>query len=485
MHNWIAKGLIKSIYEPAARVSFGDSHPFELIIQTLIQITESSIYCYDFFKIFQFQAIFAQLMRDNELNDGYGAGEVLSHYKYAVDKNASEVNKQRKLKNEANKSVAPTIDFSLPRDILYGVGPAETTLTLYSEENQSNERKFHLAKLKARDDAFEEDVAKKEKQIADLFPDLGDGYIYKCLEHFNFNVEFTVDAILCKKLPPQLDSISVDIQKSDLVNGMQDASTSNPNTSPSDWPTIDRFDPAEITANPPIEAYIGKKDKIGELLSFNNQVVPKSDEKVKQWMKSKTLRLADNINEQEEEEYEAAKLLMERGKLTAEDMRKDINYIGITGLYEDEFDDTYGEVANVDATLPDKEDDPSKDSDESNGAGNNNNNQEQQQQQHNRWSAQSNHEKRDNANQYYKNKQHNKREYNNKRKAQQKQAVVVPPPPPQPTVATASSGQQQQQSTSAPRQGRQGGGGGQQNRNNNNNRSSQGRPSNSKQSNLR
>lgn len=462
VRNFIVKGTINSIYEPTNKIVFGENHPFELIIQVLIQMTETSIYCYDFFKVFTFQAIFDRMKRDNALNDSFGAEEILNHYKYIIDKNATEIDAQRKKVHQSTKKVPLTLDLTLQQNQFYGVGPAETTLSIYSEENMSNEGK--VLKIKEPEISFDHEVAMREKQIADLFPDLGDGYIYKCLEHFNFNVELTVDAILCKKLPPQLDSLNFDIQKSDLVSNIHDASTSNPNTSPSDWPTVGRFDPAEIIANPPIEAHIGKKDRTENIpLCFWDIGDQTPVKKVNQWMKDKTLALADDINVKENEEYEAAKLLIERGKITAAELKNDINFISITGIYEDEFDDTYGEEANVDITRPEIEDFLNKDTsiefeDTPKRA------ELATIQQSNALPSQSNYNKKTRS--------------KNKKKQQQKQTVVVPPLPPSQSsfVSTSTSSKVGQKVASATEQNRQSGVG----QPNRNNRPNQGRQGNSK-----
>ncbi|XP_050308119.1 activating signal cointegrator 1 complex subunit 2 [Anthonomus grandis grandis] len=54
------------------------------------------------------------------------------------------------------------------------------------------------------------DIEEMIRGIVDMFPHLGDGYIYQCLESYNFNSSDVINAILENNLPPHLAEIPFD-----------------------------------------------------------------------------------------------------------------------------------------------------------------------------------------------------------------------------------------------------------------------------------
>ncbi|OTF80714.1 activating signal cointegrator 1 complex subunit 2-like protein, partial [Euroglyphus maynei] len=75
------------------------------------------------------------------------------------------------------------------------------------------EQQSQISKYDFRTDP---ETISKEQLIAEMFPDLGNGFIYKCLEHYDFNNERVVDAILESNLPAELNSLDRKLTKSDL-----------------------------------------------------------------------------------------------------------------------------------------------------------------------------------------------------------------------------------------------------------------------------
>ncbi|RWS12012.1 hypothetical protein B4U79_05707, partial [Dinothrombium tinctorium] len=52
--------------------------------------------------------------------------------------------------------------------------------------------------------------------VTDIFPDLGHGFIEICLEHYNYDVEMLVDALLTSSLPEKLDKLDRTMQRKPL-----------------------------------------------------------------------------------------------------------------------------------------------------------------------------------------------------------------------------------------------------------------------------
>lgn len=67
-----------------------------------------------------------------------------------------------------------------------------------------------LSKGKKKEDE-EGDVEEKIEYILDILPHLGDAFVFKCLQHYKYNVDVVIRAILDDNLPPQLASIPPNI----------------------------------------------------------------------------------------------------------------------------------------------------------------------------------------------------------------------------------------------------------------------------------
>lgn len=170
------------------------------------------------------------------------------------------------------------------------------------------------------------EIISKESFILDMFPDLGDGFIYKCLEHYNFNTEQVLDSILECKLPPEIEQLDRKLTKSNLIQLME----------LKEKEYYEKYLNDEKKYNPHIntdcqltDIHIGKKDKIRQVQKEKKNII------------SKTIELAEKINEEEEEMKDHVRTLIERGKLTFEQLKTSDEFMGID-IYNDEFDDTYG-----------------------------------------------------------------------------------------------------------------------------------------------
>lgn len=170
----------------------------------------------------------------------------------------------------------------------------------------------------------------KEQLIAEMFPELGDGFIYKCLEHFDFNNERVVDAILESNLPTELNSLDRKLTKFDLDKVASMLSNKKLDDQVDDQILADsqKYDPVNKTNYQLADIYVGKKDKLSEMKANKEKT------------KDLTIKLADKIEQEEEELKEQIKMMIERGKLQREDLKTNEEYMGMN-IYDDEFDDTY------------------------------------------------------------------------------------------------------------------------------------------------
>ena len=240
------------------------------------------------------------------------------------------------------------------------------------------------ANEKINDIKTDPETIKKEQLIREMFPDFGDGFVYKCLEHYNFDNERVLDAILENNLPPHLDSLNRQIKKSDL-NVVPKANQNQK----------DKYDPTLTKDLDLVEIYQGKKDKISYITND------------KQTIKNKTIELVAKIDSEEKESKEKIKTMIERGKLNKNDIETNFDYMG---LYEDEFDDTY---ENEDATF-DQDDVLFDDPEEETETEENPQSSETTNSNTLLFSSRQTQEKFDNSSRYSRKQFHNKRNYNRK-----------------------------------------------------------------------
>lgn len=252
-------------------------------------VTIEKQFCYDYFSRFDFEDEFVVLKNCTKLNEQLSLVDTLEYYSVTVKSSAREHHQQSQ----------KIVDKSFNLQYRPKVEPVA--------ENPIVEPKISS------------EVESKIQTIQEMFPDYGDGFILLCLEHYEFNNEKVVDAMLECNLPPELSSLDTKLKQLDLLQTRmairkQKATISEEmKTDPKQEMQVEQI-------------YIGKKDK--------SEAVKKED------IKERTLQLSEKIHEEEVKKLEDVELLIERGKLTKEDLKTNIEYIGFD-LYDDEFDDTY------------------------------------------------------------------------------------------------------------------------------------------------
>ncbi|KAL3274673.1 hypothetical protein HHI36_016053 [Cryptolaemus montrouzieri] len=158
----------------------------------------------------------------------------------------------------------------------------------------------------------EEDSESRIQFILGIFPHLGDGFVEKCLEHYDHNTDQVVQAILEDNLPPHI----VDI--------------------PFDFPRI----PAEPKPPKPVLAYRGKKPEYDDALSMLN------DRKEKEKMKTLVMEgiKYNNRYDNSDDEYDDRQNYMEPDFVVEHEVEKyekpnEEDLVSDTSYSENEFDD--------------------------------------------------------------------------------------------------------------------------------------------------
>ncbi|KAI2810440.1 Activating signal cointegrator 1 complex subunit 2 [Blomia tropicalis] len=295
--------LQKEFVSPVNDANCKDNQAFDSLISILNCVVNQKRFCYDFFTKFSFEKEFDPLLQNNELNNQLSLGDVLAYYKLSLKTSIEEHlshGTRKQIPNDSNVKENNLINLN------YEPKPNNS-----SDQMSSN----------IRDDP---QIVMKEQSIREMFPDFGDGFIYKCLEHYDFDNEKVIDAILECNLPPHLESLDHNLKKNDLIRICSSDNLQRSNLTFN--MTKDKYDPTSNKDRELAQIYIGKKDKIS------------CEEIDRKAIKEKTIGLSERINEEEEDAKENVKNLMERGKLTIDQLQSNIEYVG---LYEDEFDDTY------------------------------------------------------------------------------------------------------------------------------------------------
>jgi hypothetical protein len=90
-------------------------------------------------------------------------------------------------------------------------------------ENDSSIQKYHEKKQQEQ-----VRIVSSVAAVREIFPDLGEGFVYACLECFEWNTDRTIDALLTDNLPPavafmdrkellQLERLAVNVQKANKI----------------------------------------------------------------------------------------------------------------------------------------------------------------------------------------------------------------------------------------------------------------------------
>lgn len=205
--------------------------------------------------------------------------------------------------------------------------------------NLSYEPKIEKVETVVEKDQFEfettPEISAKEEMILEMFPHLGDGFVYKCLESYEFNSEKVIDALLECNLPPELDSMNQKLTKKEIFEARKNAIARHIEVSNriiGDDLNASQKQDKDIT-----DIYIGKKNKVVSNVSNNDDI------------KQMTMKLAEQIHSEEIKKVEEVESLIERGKLTKDDLKTNVDYMGID-LYDDEFDDTYENEDNLEVS---------------------------------------------------------------------------------------------------------------------------------------
>lgn len=318
---------------------------------TLNVVMSNKRFCFDFFTKFSFESEFKPLLENHELNKQLSMDVILEYY-------------QSNLKSIIGEHLAQTTNNKKNDDFSKLI-----SLSYQSAEESPSEQQQKLQQSPAEPALpsvvvsppvntirMDKEITAKEQTIKEMFPDFCDGFIYKCLEHYDFDNEKVLDAILENNLPPHLESLSRELTKNDLLRAQELALQREAEAQISQPAKIAQYDPTSKKDLVPTKIFIGKKDKYSEEMAH------------KEANKDVTMKLMQKIGEEEEAAKENVKRLMERGKLTKSDLQTNDEYLG---LYDDEFDDTYeNEDVSFDANDETFEDDEEEDGEEGGGDGN-------------------------------------------------------------------------------------------------------------------
>lgn len=317
-------------------------------------------FCFDFFTRFSFEAEFKSLLVNRELNEQLSIDDVLEYYKITLKSTIEEHLAQSSCRK--NEDLSKLISLSYQPD-----GQQQQN----KQQAPSEPVPAVVVSPPVNSVRMDEEITAKEQMIREMFPDFCDGFIYKCLEHYDFDNEKVLDAILDCNLPPHLESLSRELTKNDLLRAQelamqraaeaQKQSTNiaqfNPTFKRDPVPSkIAQYDPTSKKDLVPSKIFIGKKDKYSEEMAHKDA------------NKNVTMMLMQKMNAEEEEARKNIVKLIERGKLTKSEQQTNEEYMG---LYDDEFDDTYENEdvsfdAAIDETFNDNEEEE-EDGDQQNG----------------------------------------------------------------------------------------------------------------------
>ncbi|KAI7685440.1 hypothetical protein SSS_04611 [Sarcoptes scabiei] len=248
------------------------------------------------------------------------------------------------------------LGFLLPKDSnAVELNPDEISqssirLTNYSDYNHpssavQDDRSSDLAIPPLNDD-----IRGKISMIKDLFQDLGDGFILKCLQYFDLNAERVIDAILENNLPEELVSLNRQLKLLDLQK-FNNKHLNLKNTIENDPIVIEAIDRIDEDLSNLSEIHIGKKNKFRQMKKGREEI------------RNKTIALASKMIEKDEMMRENIQMLLEKGKLSRNDLKTNEDFLGYDILYADEFDDTYEQENVFDLDVFDEEQNNNEDDD--------------------------------------------------------------------------------------------------------------------------
>lgn len=195
-----------------------------------------------------------------------------------------------------------------------------------------------------------DDIRGKISMIKDLFQDLGDGFILKCLQYFDLNAERVIDAILENNLPEELVSLNRQLKLLDLQK-FNNKHLNLKNTIENDPIVIEAIDRIDEDLSNLSEIHIGKKNKFRQMKKGREEI------------RNKTIALASKMIEKDEMMRENIQMLLEKGKLSRNDLKTNEDFLGYDILYADEFDDTYEQENVFDLDVFDEEQNNNEDDD--------------------------------------------------------------------------------------------------------------------------
>lgn len=292
---------------------------FDSLINILNSVIGQKRFCFDYFTRFSFDAEFNSLLMNCELNEQLSIGDVLEYYKITLKSTIQEFHAQGIEKNRVDD---PIMNSGL-MSFCYKPQGEQSQANSQSSQRDQTSTQLVATSVPVNLIRMDSEITAKEEIIREMFPDFSNGFVYKCLEHYEFNNERTIDALLESKLPAQLATLSRNLTKNDLLRAQEVAAQKEAAAVKA---TVAQYDPTSKKDLVPAQIFIGKKDKFSQIQAQ------------KEANKAKTIELIAKIQDEEEEMKENVKVLVERGKLTKQDIESNIEYVG---MYDDEFDDTY------------------------------------------------------------------------------------------------------------------------------------------------
>lgn len=299
--------------------SNSDTQMFDSLINILNSVIGQKRFCFDYFTRFSFDAEFNSLLMNCELNEQLSIGDVLEYYKITLKSTIQEFHAQGIEKNRVDNSIMNSglMSFS------YKPQGEQSQANSQSSQRDQTSTQLVATSVPVNRIRMDSEITAKEEMIREMFPDCSNGFAYKCLEAYAFSPDRAIDAILEDKLPPQLATLSRKLTKNDLLRAQEVAAQKEAAAVKA---TVAQYDPTSKKELVPAQIFIGKKDKFSQIQAQ------------KEANKAKTIELLAKIQDEEEEMKENVKVLVERGKLTKQDIESNIEYVG---MYDDEFDDTY------------------------------------------------------------------------------------------------------------------------------------------------
>ncbi|KAH7645702.1 activating signal cointegrator 1 complex subunit 2 [Dermatophagoides farinae] len=261
--------IIHTVYiEPLANLQDDLYKLFDNLMRLLDFLANKERFCVDYFEKFSFEKEFESLRHNPSLDKELTINDVLEYYRM----NFNTLIEKHKSQNSEKVEKPQAINLEQTSKYSFRIDP---------------------------------ETISKEQLIAEMFPELGNGFIYKCLEHYDFNNERVVDAILESNLPAELNSLDRKLTKSDLdkVASMLDNVKSSGQMDDQILTDSQKYNPINNANYQLADIYIGKKDKLSEMKANKEKT------------KNVTIELAEKIEKEEEELKEQIKLMIERGKL--------------------------------------------------------------------------------------------------------------------------------------------------------------------------